>query len=285
MKGWSAVAAIGFVGVLTTATASGRTGRGASESSRPPVVSIVAREYAFDAPDSIEAGPTTIRLVSHGKEQHFVQLVRIASPHTMEELRRTLASSAETPWVTSVGGVGTIQPGGVAMTTIDLAPGLYALLCDMQDTHGTPHMMEGMLRSMTVLEKRNAAVMPAADVILSLSDYAFTLRTPLLAGAHVVEVRNEGTQAHMALLWRLHRGKSAADVVHWLDTPSDTEPPPVTLMGGTPDLAIGREAQLLVHLDPGNYVLICLVDDAPGHKAHYQRGMVRELVVQQASAK
>src|SRR5450755_600491 len=133
MKGWSAVAAIGVSIVLATAASSERTGRGASDSSRPPVVSIVAREYAFDAPDSIEGGPTTLRLVSRGKEQHFVQLIRIASPHTMEEFRRTLASSAETPWATSVGGVGTIQPGGVAMTTIDLSPGLYALLCDMQD--------------------------------------------------------------------------------------------------------------------------------------------------------
>jgi uncharacterized cupredoxin-like copper-binding protein len=285
MKRWSAAAAIGVPIVLATAGSSGRTERGASESSGPPVVSIVAREYAFDAPDSIEGGPTTIRLVSRGKEQHFVQLVRIASPHTITEFRRTLAAPVETPWVTSVGGVGTIQPGGVAMTTIDLAPGLYALLCDMEDAHGTPHMMEGMLRSMTVLEKHNAAVMPTADVVLALSDYAFTLPTPLTAGAHVVEVRNEGAQAHMALLWRLHRGKSASDVIHWMDTPSDTGPPPVTLLGGTPDLAVGRKVQLVLHLDPGNYVLICLVDDVHDHKPHYQHGMVRELAVRPSSAK
>jgi uncharacterized cupredoxin-like copper-binding protein len=279
MKGWSAVAAICVPIVLATATSSERTGRGASGSSPPPVVSIVAREYAFDAPDSIEGGPTTLRLVSRGKEQHLVQLIKVASPHTMDEFRRTLAAPGVTPWLTSVGGVGTISPGVVAMTTIDFAPGLYALLCDIQDAHGTPHMMEGMLRGMTVLEKRNAAVMPAADVVLSLSDYAFTLPTPLTAGAHVVEVRNEGAQAHMALLWRLHRGKSPADVVHWIDTPSDTGPPPVTLVGGTPDLAVGRKAQLVLRLDQGNYVLICLVDDAHDHKPHYQHGMVREIAV------
>lgn len=36
----------------------------------------------------------------------------------------------------------------------------------------------------------NTAVMPTADVVLDLVDYAFLLSTPLSAGAHVVDVRN-----------------------------------------------------------------------------------------------
>jgi hypothetical protein len=256
-----------------------------SGSRTPPIVTVVAREYSFDAPEFIEAGPTTVRLVSRGREKHFVQFVRIASPHTLTDFKQILTAPGRASWATSVGGVGTIQPGGTAMTTIDLAPGLYALVCDMEDAKGTPHMIEGMLRSLTVTRTRNAATMPKADVALSLADYSFTLPTPLTAGTHVIEVRNAGSQAHMALLWRLHRGKSAKDAIHWMITPTDTGPDPVTLMGGVPDLDVGEAAQLRVELTPGNYLLICLVDDVPGHTPHSARGMVRELAVQASAVK
>ena len=159
------------------------------------------------------------------------------------------------------------------------------LVCDMEDAKGTPHMMEGMLRSLTVKRTRNAATMPKANVALSLADYSFTLPTPLIAGAHVIEVRNAGSPAHMALLWRLHRGKSAKDAIHWMTTPTDTGPDPVTLMGGVPDLDVGEAAQLRVQLTPGHYLLICLVDDVPGHTPHYARGMVREFAVEASAVR
>jgi len=200
----------------------------------------------------------------------------------MADFQRTLGTPAAAPWVNDVGGIGTISPGDTAMNVVDLAPGLYAMLCDMEDAHGTPHMMEGMVRALTVSDRRNTAVMPTADVALELSDYSFTLPVPLSVGAHVIEVHNAGPQTHMVLLWRLHQGKSTADVVHWMETPSDTEPAPVTLMGGTPDLAAGRKVQLLVSLAPGQYVLICLVDDTHDHKPHYAHGMVRQIAVEAA---
>lgn len=246
---------------------------------QPPIVRIIAREYAFDAPDSIDAGPTTIRLESLGREEHFVQFIRIASPHSVSDFARTLRTGGKPSWTTKVGGVGTIDPGGHAMTTIDLAPGLYALVCDMQDAKGTPHMLKGMLRALTVVRHRNGAVMPKSDVALSLTDYAFTLSAPLDSGDHVIAVHNAGSQGHMALLWRLRRGKSAADVVHWLNTPTDNGPPPVTLEGGVPDLDASRSAQLRVSLQPGRYLLICLVDDIHDHKPHYLHGMFREVTV------
>lgn len=200
----------------------------------------------------------------------------------MADFQRTLGTRDATPWVNDVGGVGTIPPRDTAMTIVDLAPGLYAMVCDMEDAHGTPHMMEGMVRALTVIDRRNTAVMPTADVVLELSDYAFTLPVPLSPGAHVIEVHNAGPQTHMALLWRLHQGKSAAEAVHWMNTPSDTGPAPVTLMGGTPDLAVGGKVQLLVSLEQGQYLLICLVDDTHDHKPHYAHGMVRQITVDAA---
>ena len=252
---------------------------------RPPVVTIVAREYAFDGPDSIESGPTTFRLVSAGREQHFVGLVRIASPHTFAEYRRTLTSEPAPAWVIGAGGVGTISPGAVATTTLDLEPGLYAMVCDMEDAHGTPHIMEGMLRPLTVLPRRNGASMPVPDLKFVLAEFAFLGPAQVRAGSHVMEVRNVGSQPHMALLWRLLPGKSASTVVHWLDTPSDRSRPPVILVGGVPDLGPGRGAELVVHLRAGRYLLICLVNDVHDHKAHYEKGMLKEFAVLPATVR
>lgn len=178
--------------------------------------------------------------------------------------------------------MGTIPPGAQATTTIDLAPGLYALICDMQDAKGTPHMLEGMLRPLRVTQHRNGATMPASNIALDLSDFAFSQIRPIRAGPHVIAVRNTGTQPHMALLWRLRAGKNAAAVVRWMDDPSDTGPPPVSLVGGVPDLDPGQSAEIDVRLSTGRYLLICLVADDRSGKSHYALGMVREVTVRAA---
>ncbi len=263
---------------MTVAMLSGGGSTGRRVPSRVPVVTITAREFAFDAPDTISAGPTTIRLVSHGRQQHFVQFVKLPGGRTSEDFVRALVAHEATPWAMSVGGVGTIPAGGTAAVTIDLKPGRYVLVCDMPDTDGTPHFAKGMARPLTVAEGASAAAMPIADVVLDLTDYAFTLSKPLSAGTRVVSVRNAGSQPHMALLWKLRLGRSAADVVRWMNTTGPAVDP-VTLMGGVPDLDRGQSAELLLDLAPGRYVFICLVDDIYDHKPHYAHGMVREVLI------
>ena len=267
---------LAFAMTVAMLSAGGSTGRRVP--SRVPVVTITAREFAFDAPDTISAGPTTIRLVSRGRQQHFVQFVKLPGGRTSEDFVRALVAHEATPWAMSVGGVGTIPAGGTAAVTIDLKPGRYVLVCDMPDTDGTPHFAKGMARPLTVVEGASAAAMPIADVVLDLTDYAFTLSKPLSAGTRVVSVRNAGSQPHMALLWKLHLGKSAADVVRWMNTTGPAVDP-VTLMGGVPDLDRGQSAELLLDLAPGRYVFICLVDDIHDHTPHYAHGMVREVLI------
>jgi hypothetical protein len=250
----------------------------------PPVVTITAREYAFDGPDSIKSGPTTFRLVSAGREQHFLALVRITGSHTLADYRGILTSKRTASWAIPAGGVGTIAPGSTAMTTLDLEPGLYAMVCDMQDAHGTPHMLEGMLRSLTVSARRNGASMPKPDLTVDLMEFAFLGRDTLQPGLRIIGVRNVGSQPHMALVWRLAPGMSVRAVTHWLDTPSDRSHP-ITLVGGTPDLAPGQEARVMVHLEVGHYLLICLVEDPHDHKAHYDKGMVKEFAVRSATGR
>lgn len=261
---------------VTMLSADGLSGRRIP--ARVPVVTITAREFAFDAPDSIPAGPTTIRLVSRGRQEHVLQFVRLSGAHTSADYLRASGAHEATPWAMSVGGVGTVPAGGTAAVTIDLKPGRYVLLCDISDTDGTPHFAKGMARPLSVVESTSAAAMPIPDAVLDLTDYAFTPSKPLSVGTHLVSVRNVGSQPHMALLWQLHPGKSVADVVRWMNTTGPAADP-VTLMGGVPDLDPGQSAELVLDLVPGRYVLICLVDDIHDHKPHFAHGMVRQVLI------
>ena len=123
--------------------------------------------------------------------------------------------------------------------------------------------------------------MPQPDLTIDLTDFAFLAPDKIQPGLRAIGVRNAGSQPHMALVWRLARGKSVRAVIHWMDTPSDRSHP-IALAGGVPDLAPGQEAQLSIHLEAGHYLLICLVEDPQDHKAHYDKGMVKEFTVRSA---
>src|SRR5215211_6099569 len=57
-----------------------------------PVVNITARDFAFDAPDSIPAGLATIRLNNTGTTIHHVQIVHLADGKTFADFEAGLKS-------------------------------------------------------------------------------------------------------------------------------------------------------------------------------------------------
>ena len=59
----------------------------------PAVVTIIATDFAFGAPDTIVAGLTTFRMVNHGREPH--QAVIFGAPgKTFEELEAAAQANA-----------------------------------------------------------------------------------------------------------------------------------------------------------------------------------------------
>jgi hypothetical protein len=245
------------------------------------VLTIVAREYAFDAPDTIDRGPVTIQLVSRGREYHYIRLARIDSGHTRDEYQRSLDAPTTPSWITFAGGVGTVEAGGAAATTLDLTPGLYVMTCDIPDARGTMHMMEGMLRYLVVREHKNGAELPRADAPVTMTDFRFTVPDTLRAGPHILEVKNASPHDHMALLWRITPGRTAADVLHWMRTYTANSASPVTLVGGLGDLSPGRSAQIVATLERGRYMLVCLATDGtPDRTEHFALGMIKEIVVE-----
>jgi hypothetical protein len=90
-------------------------------------------------------------------------------------------------------------------------------------------------------------------------------------------VTNAATQPHELVLMRLAPGKTAQDVLTWVQTHSG--PPPAVPMGGAAFLSAGQSNDVPVDFEPGVYVLLCFVPDVKDGKPHLAHGMVRQITV------
>jgi hypothetical protein len=251
----------------------------------PNVVNVRATEYAFDMPDTIPAGLTTLHLVDAGQELHHVQLVKLDQGKTVNDLVKALQKGPGPlpSWATEEGGVNAPRPGGgEASTTLDIAPGSYAVVCFIPDANGVPHIMKGMTRPLTVTPSTGTAVAePNADVTVTLTDYKFDLSTPITAGTHTLRIENAGQQPHEIQLVRLAPGKSAADMSVWIDR--QMGPPPGEPIGGVPAIPVGAHAFVTENFQPGNYALLCFIPDVKDGKPHAVHGMVKQIRVAEAT--
>lgn len=246
-----------------------------AEATAPNVVVVKTSDYAFDAPDTVRAGLTTLRLVTNpGQEMHQVGLIRLDSGKTPAELFNAMQTPGPMPkWAVEVAGVNPPAPGQTADATLNLAAGNYLLVCFVPSPDGVPHIMKGMSRPLVVAGTAAAAPL-AGDVEIKLTDYAFGLSKPLTAGQHVIRVVNAGQQTHEVMVIRLAPGKTAAQVAAWVEKMEG--PPPGEPLSGVAGLGVGQSASFPLTLAPGEYGLICFIPDAKDGKPHYVHGMVHQ---------
>jgi hypothetical protein len=246
-------------------------------------VTIVAGDHAFDAPDTIPAGLTMLRLQNHGSDLHHLALVRLDSGHTTRDFVAALTANGPFPvWATYLGGPNAPIPGMEATATLDLAPGHYLIACLVRSADSASHTMvshavKGMLHALIVSGDYRPSPLPRADVTMTLVDYGFKLSQPLVAGKQVIRVRNTATQAHELLLVRVAPGQSLSDLPAW--TRTGDGPPPATLVGGVTPISRGVDTNITVDLPPGRYGLICLLADIRDGQPHALHGMMREITV------
>lgn len=263
---------------------------------------VTADDHTFDAPSRVPAGRTAVRLVNRGQELHHVQLVRLDDGRTLVDLLETLSGGGPPPvWAHEVGGPNVALPGGGEFTAVmDLLPGTYALLCVIPSPDGTLHVAKGMSRSLTVAaatatdvgtqESRKAGDVGSggtgsssagdvADVTLTLTDYAFGFSKALTPGHHTIRIRTVGSQSHELVIFRLDEGRSAHDVVAWLEQ-GQQGPPPALPVGGVVGLAPGEPDNLIeVDLERGRYAFICFLPDAKDGRPHFLHGMIQDYEV------
>jgi hypothetical protein len=259
---------------------------GAAQALQAPaitVLSVTANDFSFDAPATVPAGLTTVRLASQGREMHHAQLVRLAEGKTAEDFRQALAAGGAhgglPAWATFVGGPNVPAPNGTTEATMELEPGNYALVCVIPSPDGVPHLMKGMIKPLTVVPAPSTVrVRPeVADTRMVLRDYAYEITPELTAGRRTIRVENAAEQPHEVVLMRLNPGRTLQDMMGWLATQAG--PPPGMPVAGTTMLSTGEVNQITAELEPGEYALLCLVPDAKDGAPHIAHGMARQVTV------
>ncbi|MES2123676.1 MAG: hypothetical protein V4503_03205 [Gemmatimonadota bacterium] len=240
---------------------------------RSPVVTITFRDFAFDAPASLPAGPVTFQAVNAGKQPHHAILVRLAPGKSVQDLAAAVAKPGPPPsWITLMGG-----PQEGSTVTITLAPGDYAWVCMIPGPDGVPHIAKGMMKGFTVTPNKAAATLPVPDITMTMKDYGWEFSKPLTAGKHVVKIVTAPGQPHELVIWKLHPGKTAQDLAAWaakLDSP-----PPATVVGGVSPLQTGEANIETLDLAAGKYALFCFLPDPKDGKEHFHHGMMQEITL------
>jgi hypothetical protein len=242
------------------------------------VVDVTARDFFLQAPDSIDAGLTTLRVrVVQG--EHIAILVRLDSGHTAADLLRARRQGhPRPPWVHFIGGPGFPSPGGTANATMVLVPGQYLLVCDVAGPDGMRHFEKGMFRPLVVraasAKLPGRSSLPRADAVVRMRDHRFAFSGPIRAGVRVLRVVNEGSVMHEFRLVHVLPGHTGRESLAW--KPEDKTPRPDEDVTALLGIAPGAELTTTVAFSQGEYVVLCVPQLA--------RGMIQILRVMPAAA-
>jgi hypothetical protein len=244
----------------------------------PPEVHFTAKDFAFEGPDTIQSGMTTIVLHNDGPSLHHLTLMRLDSGKTVADLKAAF-DEEKTPlddpvsWAVLSGGVNPPMPGSDTQATLMIKPGNYAIVCLVDVPDHVMHVMNGMIKGLTVVpSKTPSAPAPTADLTVTEVDFAFAPSAPFTAGHHVIKVVNSGSQAHEFELVKLNPGKTMKDLAAWGETYKG--PLPGISLGGAAPMMPGDVEYVPVDLTPGNYAALCFVVDPASHMPHIAKGMV-----------
>ncbi|MEO7040798.1 MAG: hypothetical protein ABI035_00905 [Gemmatimonadaceae bacterium] len=279
---WLIGGTFAFVGVLGCAAsppASSRSVDASTTATKPALVRVVARDFAFDSAHSVPAGLVAIRLVNQGHAIHMLGLARLDSGKTVADVYQAITGNKPLSWFSELGGPGAISPGDSVTQYAVLEPGTYSMICWWPDSTGKEHFMSGMMSTLTVTgQSAGAPVEPTPDIYVRERDYAIATTGAFTAGPHVFRVDNDGPQDHDFTILRVLPGKTDAEVEQWLLKP-DMRDPAVEAVGGVVGVARWGHTEFAADLKPGNYLILCMIPDAKDGKPHFMHGMTTKVSV------
>ncbi|HKP29989.1 MAG TPA: hypothetical protein VJU15_11335 [Gemmatimonadales bacterium] len=246
-------------------------------SAPPRALEVSARTGLLEAPDSALAGWTRLRVREDGAG-HIVVVFRLpddATDSTVAAFLRAFDTARSTPApVIAMGGP---EIGDSGEVVLQLAPGRYLLGCMTKGEDGHRHASSGEARLLTISGSVTSEPPPnLADSAtrVGLTEFAFTTSDGWKAGARMLRVENTGQQDHQL---RLERFKPGMDLQQWLN--ADDPDQLVIPIAGVARIGPGMVAYLPVDLEPGSYLLYCLIPDSATGALHVGMGMMRTVEV------
>ncbi len=262
-----AVAALAALGTGASATVM------AFASARPSIT-VRVDDSRIAAPARMPAGYVDIHIVTSGKVHHHLAFWHLNRGVTAKRFIRVLKRPNGDPFTLgmAIGGNGPMLSGRLD-STMRLVPG-RVVFADIVEGPTT------RIASFQVVGAPVSTQPPAAvGTIVNLS-YRFVL--PAHFGRPgVYRFTNPDPVAHDGVIYPLVKGKSAADLVHWLQGGGKGRPPVVFArpLGGPGVIGAHWTSWFrLPKLAPGRYVLGCFLPAKDG-MLHAAMGMVAEFNV------
>lgn len=117
------------------------------------------------------------------------------------------------------------------------------------------------------------------QLAITAKDYQFELPATVPGGYTQITLKNEGPDTHHAMFMRLNEGKTVDDFKAAAKSKDFGALFAVsTSAGGPGSIDAGQESTVILNLQTGTYVVVCVIPDAEG-TPHYQMGMLSPLTV------
>ena len=252
----------------------------------PQEVTVHARDFAFDAPDTISAGLTAFKLINDGPGLHHAQLLRIDSSKTVDEALAAIKAAKTFPvWLVASGGPNAVAPGDSNVVVQELAAGHYLWICFVDIPGHVPHFVKGMDRELVVRPATGPAATPAAaDINVTLRSFGFDFSAPLTAGRHTfrVETAANADQGHELVMFKLDSARTDRDFMAYMQdmyAGKAKGPPPARPVAGVAEIRGGMPVEFTADITPGDYLLICFLPDITDGKPHFMHGMMQTIHV------
>jgi len=261
-----------------------------NQTAQAPVITIQTQDYTFvNVPDSVQAGPTTIRVQNEGIFPHNASFVYLDEGYTYQqyiEYLETHLPEQVPEWASLMGGPSAPISGESSEATLDLKPGNYAIVCGVPVPAAEPHYMKGMTHALTVIPaSQGKPPVPEADLGLTMDDYSFDMSSEISPGTHTVQVENKGEQPHEFILARLDEGAAVKDLIGWLGLAINAEggqlpKAPGVFLNGVSPMDVGETNFITVDFEPGTYALVCPYPDKDSGNPHFVHGMASQFTVE-----
>lgn len=253
-------------------------------------ITILAEDYAFQAPDVIPQGWTTIEFSNEGNEDHFLLIAKPPEGKTFDDYASGVLIPFNDVWyalrddgisqedamgklgadlpewfwaVEFIGGTGIIPAGATTQITLNLEPGSYVIECYMKNEDGELHNVEGMMRELTVTESPSEASPPNADIAITLSNFEMMIDGDLKPGKHSFSVhvaehpeQGFGHNVHVARVAPDTDVREVQRYMNFMEVDGLQTPAPVQFIGGMHIMPQGNTGYFTAELESGRYLFI-----------------------------
>ncbi|MCC7053137.1 MAG: hypothetical protein IT355_07695 [Gemmatimonadaceae bacterium] len=127
---------------------------------RVQFIKVIARDYVFDAPATVQAGIATIQLVNQGADIHHLTVQELPAGRTVKEFFDATRVGRAPSWSRSLGQTATIANGTETFISFRMPPGRYILSCIIPASDGRSHVAKGMYQLITATAGPVAATAP-----------------------------------------------------------------------------------------------------------------------------